>query len=220
MELYVQTPAAVSSLNKCLAEIGETPYSQSKARAKNYSRQKITEAMHRIIITGEVVDDGSEIIQQLKEKFQATTKMNEHLQILTVLPKSWSVKKIQQEFGVSTYMTQTSRGFFLFLTQNRVLHCCRKQYESDDISRVMPGKKDFVSVKKEGKRVHVQKRLVLSNLREVYHEFKEKLPDQKIGFSKFAELRPKHCILAGASGTHAVCVCTIHQNVKLMMLEM
>ena len=32
------------------------------------------------------------------------------------------------------------------------------------------------------------------------------------------ELRPKHCILAGASGTHSVCVCTIHQNVKLMVL--
>ena len=28
----------------------------------------------------------------------------------------------------------------------------------------------------------------------------------------------KHCILAGASGIHAVCVCTIHQNVKLMMV--
>ena len=39
-------------------------------------------------------------------------------------------------------------------------------------------------------------------------------------FQAFAELRPKHCILAGASGTHAVCVCTIHQNVKLMMLEL
>ena len=79
-------------------------------------------------------------------------------------------------------------------------------YESDDISRVMPGKKDFVSVKKEGKRLHVQKRLVLSNLRDIYREFKEKFPDQKIGFSKFAELRPKHCVLAGASGTHSVCV--------------
>ena len=45
-------------------------------------------------------------------------------------------------------------------------------YESDDISRVMPGKKDFVSVRKEGRRVHVQKRLVLSNLKEVYSEFK------------------------------------------------
>ena len=40
----------------------------------------------------------------------------------------------------------------------------------------------------------------------------------KIGFSKFAELRPRYCVLAGASGTHSVCVCTIHQNVKLMIL--
>lgn len=78
----------------------------------------------------------------------------------------------------------------------------------------MPGKKDFVSVKEEGKREHIQKRLVLSNLREVYVRF----PDHKIGFSKFAELRPKHCVLAGANGTHSVCVCTIHQNVKLMSL--
>ena len=92
------------------------------------------------------------------------------------------------------------------------LHCHRRQwictfYECDDVSRVMPGKKDFVSMKKEGKRQQIQQRLVLSNLREVYREFKKRFPDQKIGFSKFAELRPKHCILAGASGTHAVCVC-------------
>ena len=78
----------------------------------------------------------------------------------------------------------------------------------------MPGKKDFVSVKQGGKRLHVQKRLVLSNLKEVYCKFKRQFPDYKIGFSKFAELRPKHCILAGASGTHSVCVCTIHQNVN------
>ena len=63
-------------------------------------------------------------------------------------------------------------------------------------------------------RVHVQMRLFLGNLKEVYQQFKEK----KIGFSKFAELCPQHCVLAGASGTHAVCVCTIHQNVKLMMI--
>ena len=37
-----------------------------------------------------------------------------------------------------------------------------------------------------------------------------------MGFSKFTELRPPYCVLAGASGTHCVCVCTIHQNVKLL----
>ena len=38
----------------------------------------------------------------------------------------------------------------------------------------------------------------------------------KVGFSKFAELHPPYCVLAGASGTHSVCICTIHQNVKLL----
>ena len=90
-------------------------------------------------------------------------------------------------------------------------------YESDEVSRTMPGKKDFVSVRVGDGRVHLQKRLILSNLKEAYQLFKQMNPTQKIGFSKFAELRPKHCILAGASGTHSVCVCTMHQNVVLMM---
>ena len=74
-------------------------------------------------------------------------------------------------------------------------------------------------MKQEGTRVHIQKRLVLSNLKEVYRAFKDAHPDRKIGFSKFAELRPQYCVLAGASGTHSVCVCTIHQNIKLMFSE-
>ena len=41
---------------------------------------------------------------------------------------------------------------------------------------------------------------------------------EKIGFSKFAEFYPQHCVLAEASGTHAVYICTIHQNVKLIMI--
>ena len=91
-------------------------------------------------------------------------------------------------------------------------------YYHDDMSRVMPGKKDFLSVRNEnGEKEHRQKRLVLCNLKEAYKQFKTLHPDIKVGFSKFAELRPKECVLAGATGTHSVCVCTIHQNVKLMM---
>ena len=39
----------------------------------------------------------------------------------------------------------------------------------------------------------------------------------KIGLTKFKEFRPRNVILAGASGSHNVCVCTTHQNVKLMI---
>ena len=82
----------------------------------------------------------------------------------------------------------------------------------------MPGKKDYVSVGKGRKeRIHVQKRLLLSNLNELYTEFKKINPDIKIGFSKFCTLRPKWCVSAGAAGTHSVCVCTYHQNAILLL---
>ena len=92
-------------------------------------------------------------------------------------------------------------------------------YLSDTVGRVMPGIKDYVSVysPEEERRIHKQKQLVLCNLKEAYQQFRTEFPEVNVGFSKFAELRPKECVLAGASGTHCVCVCTIHQNVKLML---
>ena len=83
----------------------------------------------------------------------------------------------------------------------------------DEYSRQMPGKKDCFSV---GKNVYKQ-RHILCNLKELYVPFKNTNPEMKIGFSKFCTLRPKYCFLAGASRTHSVCVCTIHQNVKLLL---
>lgn len=90
-------------------------------------------------------------------------------------------------------------------------------YMNDEFSRLMPGKKDFVSVRTPNGRIHEQKRLVLCNLKELHAAFKERNSIVKVSFSKFAMLRPSQCVLAGASGTHSVCVCQIHQNPKLML---
>ena len=87
-------------------------------------------------------------------------------------------------------------------------------FEDDAHSRLMPGKKDFVSIKRN---VYKQKRLLLCNLKELYAHFKEQRPDVSIGFSKFCSLRPKWCVTAGSSGTHSVCVCTYHQNAILLV---
>ena len=46
----------------------------------------------------------------------------------------------------------------------------------------------------------------------MYVAFKEKYPNVKLGFSKFCTFRPKWCVLAGSSGTHSLCVCSIQQN--------
>lgn len=90
-------------------------------------------------------------------------------------------------------------------------------YMNDEYSRQMPGKKDYVSIRTTNGRIHEQKRLLLNNLKELHAFFKEQNSSVKVSFSKFATLRPKNCVLAGASGTHSVCVCQLHQNPKLML---
>ena len=87
-------------------------------------------------------------------------------------------------------------------------------YQDEEFSRILPGKKDSVSL---GRNAHKQKHLVLCNSKELFSAFKTRYPSTQIGFSSFFSLRPKWCVLAGASGTHAVCVCTIHQNTKLLI---
>jgi len=76
-------------------------------------------------------------------------------------------------------------------------------YELDENSRMMLEKKDFVSVRLDGKRS------ISIAINEFIQSFQNILK-AKCSFSKFASLRPKHCVLAGASGTHSVCVCAIH----------
>ena len=67
----------------------------------------------------------------------------------------------------------------------------------------MPGKNDYKAVIKM-LRVQEQKYLLLCHLKEAYELFKSKNQNIKIKFSKFAELRPKECVLASRVGTHCL----------------
>jgi hypothetical protein len=80
--------------------------------------------------------------------------------------------------------------------------------------------KNDKSVKQlNGKRLKIQKRLLLINIKELYDEYKKKY--SSVGavckLSVFFENRPAYVINVGASGIHSVCVCLYHQNVKLML---
>ena len=61
-----------------------------------------------------------------------------------------------------------------------------------------------------------QKQLLLSNISEIYAQFKKENPDRKIGFLMLM----KWCISVGAAGTPNACVWSYHQNVKLMLVVM
>lgn len=89
-------------------------------------------------------------------------------------------------------------------------------YMRDDISRMCPGRKDFVTVRsKEGKE-HKQKRLLIYNISEVYEIFKAEIPSIQVSLSKFASLRPPN-VLPITPRDQEVCVCKYHENIKLLL---
>ena len=171
-------------------------------------------------------NDMDRLIQLMKEKMLISNK-RQKIQILTLTPESWSLRKTAKEFHVSKTTAQKARklreekGIIEIppaavgkKLDKSIVDAILQIYHDDEFTRQLPGKKDYVSISKN---VHMPKRLILCNLKELHAAFKSKHPDKKVSFSKFASLRPKWCISVGPKGTHSVCVCTIHQNVKLML---
>lgn len=175
--------------------------------------------------------DFSKIINDLKQQC-AVSSAQKQITILTLAPSSWSIKKTAEEFNVTEYKVKRAR--YLVKRYGILANPAQKKgkqlpestikqvvefYQSDEYSRLCPGKKDYISIKdsETGKRIQVQKRLLLCDVSELYVFFKDQNPKVKVGRSKFYDLRPRWCITAGARGMHNVCVCMTHQNVKLLL---
>ena len=173
---------------------------------------------------------GVAVLDQLKEKFLESNSKHDRILLLTLAPKFWSRRDLQREFDCSEWEARQAKDLvskkgiltlpdkrkgkkFSVETENLV----KQFYERDNISRLMPGLKDVISVKQnDGKRINMQKRLLLSNLNELNTLFKNEYENVKISFAKFVQLRPAYCVLAGSSSIHVVCVYVHHENVKLM----
>lgn len=172
------------------------------------------------------------IMQELKEDFNSTNNHTRKLHILTLSP--YSQEQTKEFFGASLRMVKRSRELKKLhgilpqvpeMSKGRAISKEQKKqvvsfYEQDEISRLCPGRKDCLSVRIDEEKVKMQKRLILGNLRELYEIYKRDQTMPNIGFSTFASLRPKWCVLSGSSGTHSVCVCQHHQNPKLQIAAM
>lgn len=169
-------------------------------------------------------------ITLLKYKIELSSTQ-EKIKLLTLTPISWTIPETMENFNVSEHLVKKSRK----LKQNKgiladpdpmtrstslnpeIISRVILFYQSDEFSRMCPGKKEFVSVKTDEGRVHKQKRLLLVNLKELHLEYLNNTGD-KIGISKFCELRPKWCVSVNSNGMHYVCLCEQHQNGKLLVV--
>lgn len=226
--------------NELLSALGLSEIDNRKFRGKKYQTKlsaDLHERLNEVLFTKADKDVANDkiIIKQLKKKFDdKDTNRNMKVKVLSVLPEEWSETKIKSIFGadVPSYLIRqtkilTAKNGILCDTTKKIGSKSVKEstvqkvinfYKSDHISRPCPGMRDFVGKYDEkGERQKIPRRLVLMNLLEAFELFKEEYPNDKIGFSKFAALRPIECVLAGSThGIHTTCVCVYHQNVKLI----
>lgn len=225
----------LQKLNDLLLELNLETVDTQKLRSTTFSKSVLEQLNNKLLGLFGVYDgritEYEEMMLQLKGKFAETNERNDKYRILSVLPKSWSVNRIEAEFQTTNHMARTVKK----LVERQGVMCSQHRrigprtlpaatvekeelfFESDDISRPCAGKRDYKTYKEDGKKITKQRRLVLMNLREAYELFCKDNEDVKIGFTKFTLCRPPHCILALESyGTHSTCVCIYHQNITLI----
>ena len=128
----------------------------------------------------EKADNLDRLVDLMKNKIKISNR-RQKIQILTIAPASWSIEKTtcKTEFNVSAYMVRQARklvkekGILELPEQKKgkvlleeTSRCVIDFYCDDEYSRLMPGKKDFVSI---AKNTHMQKRLLLCDMKETLH---------------------------------------------------
>ena len=206
---------------------------QTEARNGKHVNEKINE-LGRAIRENLDLDEpkksvGDRVMDQFTSQFHTFDTADQY-RILTSMPREDNRKFLQDTFRVSERQARRAKQMQeqdgLLSTPNPkpgkrlsqdIITLIQQFFESDHVSRQMPGKRDCVSMMVNGVKEKVQKRQILCTINEAFLLFKDENPNIKIGFSKFSEAQPKNIVLPGATGTHVVCVCSYHQNQKLMM---
>lgn len=235
--LAIDVGAVKNAVNELLVALNLNVIDNAKLRGKDYQTKlmnEMTTLLNRVLLPqANPFDESEQMIEKLKDKFKQTTRRDIKVKILSIFPQSWSFTKFREVLGDSVskrmvYQTKKlteENGILCEITKkigsrkidSATVEKVHEFYRSEIVSRACPGIRDYVLHKANGEKEKLQRRLVLCNLKEAYQMFKNANPGRKIGFTKFAELRPKECVLAGSThGIHKTCVCVYHQNVKLI----
>lgn len=177
-----------SRVNAFLEDCGQPPIKKHLSKLSKLDKQKLQQSIDQICyetLKNSTNDTNNNNLmnnswtQDLKQAISKETSRKEKISLLTRIPFSilidgkrfWTIKRIRKEFNVSRRMVRQAiklreecgygsrpkpkKGRPI---KAETLDLVEKFYLTDDVSRIMPGIKDYVSVFKDGHRIQEQKR--------------------------------------------------------------
>lgn len=220
----MDTEKTQERLEKCrniMRKLRKKPKSKSeKSTEREATRKRVQEYRRRQkarVLSSCILKDGSSGSPPYKSANSFGKAIKRAQRNLPRSPRKQTavVRKLAESFNLLVQPAKHSTSSTLSITAD-TMKMVKDFYECDDVSRQLPGKKDFIIIREDGKKEYMQKRLLVYHLREVYTLFQEQNPNVKIGLSKFCEMRPKHVRLV-SDKDQIMCCCPYCENTQLMI---
>lgn len=167
---------------------------KNRERVNKYRRAKSLISNHQespLEVNNNSVSPYSTVSGESKaftKAFQALPKNIQKAQhIIKKLALKLKVQLISETLDIPERKKYTRKGY-----DN--LDCIVKRfYENDLVSKQCPGMRDCVTIKNSsGEKEKVQKFVMHMTVEEAREQFRKVFPSQKVSYSKFVSLRPKH----------------------------
>ena len=166
-------------------------FHEVKSKKQKIKEQKKREVIHRVLV--------GKIIRKYRMKAALKTECSLSTRLINKVSNSDDHIMVsnRRRVGVARATVALVNDFF----------------NSDEVSRMMPGKADATRVTKGQK---VQTRIQNDYLSNCYTSFKYKYPSVQLSFSQFCKLRPSHVRLTKFLSRNS-CLCAKHQNMVLKL---
>jgi len=237
-----QDSSKIEMLNDALVcALGMSPLDKKKLRSKVGQEEKVEEIAKKTVdlVLGcdskqnaKKTSVDSLILAELVPLFHSKTSSSDKISLLTVAAAAkLPITEIVHTFGTTEYMARKAielhslKGILArpepkksgnALT-SEVVESVKRFYLRDSVSKQLPGKCDNFTVKVNGEKTIVQKRLLLQPLKFLHELYKEDYPLNDIGFTKFSSLRPRECVFPTSARTFSQCMCLLHTNPSLLL---
>lgn len=232
----------IDILNDALVNaLGVSPLNKKKLRSeigKGKKLMEITKKTFNLVLGGNDLPSrktnpiDSLIIAELVPVFHLKTCNNDKISLLTIAAAAkLSITEITNTFGTTEYMAKkaielySSKGILAQPEPKKsgnaispdVIKSVINFYLRDSVSKQLPGKCDNITLKVNGEKQIVQKRLLMQPLKFLHDMYREEHPLNDIGFTKFTLLRPRECVFPTSARTFSQCLCLIHTNPCLLL---
>lgn len=175
--------------------------------------QKVTSDVRKQLLFGEVLQ------KQIETSFKGEKKRKEKRgfaqKIAGYIMKKYKYlnkcKTILSKRSVESYKSKLTSKLNQLEKERKVVEFL----ESDENSRMMPGKRDTITKNKSKK----QKRLLNGTLKKLFKKFRTDNPGLKMSYSYFSKVRP-FWVLEPEVGKRDTCMCIMHENFSLLVRKL